>query len=74
MVGCAESAKPWWSLLPQLPSCVWQEVRMRRVIGIDVRRTGGEAVFLEDGRLQQAGPIDMMRTEATGNPASVRSA
>lgn len=62
--GCAERANP--SCRPQLPSCVWQEVRMRRVIGIDVHRTSGEAVFWENGRLRHAGRIDMTRTALEG--------
>ncbi|MGY3690173.1 transposase [Bradyrhizobium sp. USDA 3240] len=39
---------------------------MRRVIGIDVRRTFGEMVVWEDGRLRHAGRIDMTRTALEG--------
>src|SRR5438445_11791559 len=37
----------------------WQEVRMRRAIGIEVHRTLGEVVFWEDGKLRHAGRVDM---------------
>src|SRR5215472_10915769 len=43
-----------------------REVRMRRVIGIDIHRTFGEVVFWEDGRLRRAGRIDMTRTALEG--------
>ena len=39
---------------------------MRRVIGIDVHRTFGEVVVWEDGRLRNAGRIDMTRTALEG--------
>ncbi|MHC2382739.1 hypothetical protein ACVIU7_009686 [Bradyrhizobium liaoningense] len=42
--------------------CSAEEVRMRRIIGIDVHRTFGEVVFWENGRLRHAGRIDMTRT------------
>jgi transposase len=39
---------------------------MRRVIGMDIHRTFGEAVFWEAGRLRHAGRIDMTRTALEG--------
>ena len=39
---------------------------MRRVIGIDIHRTFGEVVIWEDGRLRQAGRVDMTRTALEG--------
>lgn len=39
---------------------------MRRVIGIDIRRTFGEVVIWESGRLRPAGRIDMTRTALEG--------
>jgi transposase len=39
---------------------------MRRVIGIDIHRTFGEVVFLEEGRLRHGGRIDMTRTALEG--------
>jgi hypothetical protein len=35
---------------------------MRRVIGIDIHRTFGEVVIWEEGRLRNAGRVDMTRT------------
>src|SRR6516225_12157645 len=46
--------------------CLAREVRMRRVIGIDIHRTFGGVVFWEDGRLRRAGRIDMTRTALEG--------
>lgn len=39
---------------------------MRRVIGIDVHRSFGEAMFWKDGRLRHAGRIDMTRAALEG--------
>ena len=43
-----------------------EEVRMRRVIGIDIHRTFGEVVIWEDGVLRHAGRVDMTRTALEG--------
>ncbi len=39
---------------------------MRRVIGIDIHRTFGEVVIWEEGRLRNAGRVDMTRTALEG--------
>ena len=39
---------------------------VRRVIGIDIHRTFGEVVIWEEGRLRQAGRVDMTRTALEG--------
>ena len=39
---------------------------MRRVIGIDLHRTFGEAVIWEEGRLRSLGRVDMTRTALEG--------
>lgn len=39
---------------------------MRRVIGMDIRRTFAEVVFWEDGRLRPAGRVDMTRSGLEG--------
>jgi transposase len=46
---------------------------MRRVIGIDVHRTFGEAVIWEDGILRHLGRVDMTRTALEGLGKSLRS-
>src|SRR5215204_1540065 len=39
---------------------------MRRVIGMDIHRTFGEVVIWEEGRLRNAGRVDMTRTALEG--------
>lgn len=46
---------------------------MRRVIGIDIHRTFGEVVIWEDGRLKNAGRVDMTRTALEGFGKGLRS-
>jgi transposase len=46
---------------------------MRRVIGIDIHRTFGEVVIWEEGRLRNAGRVDMTRTALEGFGKGLRS-
>ena len=46
---------------------------MRRVIGIDVHRTFGEAAIWEDGVLRHVGRVDMTRTALEGLGKKLRS-
>jgi hypothetical protein len=41
---------------PAAPVCISQEVRMRRVIGIDIHRTFGEVVFWDRRQAATCGP------------------
>jgi hypothetical protein len=43
-----------------------REVRMRRVVGIDIHRTFGEVVIWENGVLRPAGRVDMTRSALEG--------
>ena len=44
---------------PAAPTVVGdREARMRRVIGVDIHRTFGEVVILEDGALPRVGRVD----------------
>lgn len=46
---------------------------MRRVIGMDIHRTFGVVVIWEDGKLRQAGRVDMTRTALEGFGKGLRA-
>ena len=50
-----------------------EEVRMRRVIGIDTDRTFGKVVIWQSAALRHAGRVDMTRTGLEGSGRSLRS-